>query len=438
MNNLIISNNDYKTNYSSTQSIVIIAIFIGKHTIMTVAITPIPLIIIASIIIIITLLLWRYIYKLNNRTANIAIQLREFSQTLLATLNDQQRQQQTADHLLKENLAEKFALHRQRFDEHQLQSLQTLQTSILQGMTTAQQQLLETLKHQSTTIDQRLKEISGQVEKRLTEGFEKTTATFTNILTRLALIDEAQKKITELSTNIVSLQDILTDKKSRGVFGETQLSTLIRNVLPEKNFAFQYTLSNNKRVDCMLFLPKPTGHVAIDAKFPLETYRRLLDVSHDDPQHAAIAQQFRHDIKHHIQDIASKYIIANETADGAVMFIPAEAIFAEIHANFPELVEAAHKARVWMVSPTTMMAILTTARAVLKDAATRQQIHIIQEHLAHLAADFNRFQKRMDNLARHIHQAHDDIEDVHVSAKKISSRFGKIEKVEFEAISSAD
>ncbi len=280
------------------------------------------------------------------------------------------------------------------------------------------------------TLQERLQEISGQVEKRLDKGFEKTTATFTDVVKRLALIDEAQKKITELSGNVVSLQEVLTDKRARGAFGEVQMSGLVSNIMPESSFALQHTLSNGRRVDCMLFLPEPTGDIAIDSKFPLDSYQRMLDPDATDADRLLAEKQFRLDIKKHIKDIADKYIIPGETADGAIMFIPAEAVFAEIHAHQPELVEEAQRARVWMVSPTTMMAVLTTARAVLKDSATRKQVHLIQEHLVMLSKDFERFRTRMDNLSRHIKQANKDVEEVNTSAKKISSRFDKIEKVE--------
>ncbi len=170
--------------------------------------------------------------------------------------------------------------------------------------------------------------------------------------------------------------------------------------------------------------------MSIYAKFPLENYRHLMDSTLSESEKKSAEQQFKIDIRKHIQDIAEKYIIPGETADGAIMFIPAESVFAEIHAHHSELVEIAHRSKVWLVSPTTMMAILTTARAVLKDAATRKQLHIIQKHLNLLAADFERFQKRMDNLAKHIEQAHTDVNEVHTSAKKITQRFGQIEKVE--------
>lgn len=281
-------------------------------------------------------------------------------------------------------------------------------------------------------LQKRLNDISGQVEHRLSKGFEKTTETFTDVVKRLALIDEAQKRITELSSNVVSLQEVLTDKRSRGAFGEVQMAGLIGNVMPEGSYALQHSLSNGTRVDCMMFLPDPTGHIAIDSKFPLDSFQKMMDDEASDADRLNAEKQFRLDIKKHIKDIASKYIIENETADGAIMFIPAEAVFAEIHAHQPQLVDEAQRARVWMVSPTTLMAVLTTARAVLKDSATRKQVHVIQDHLVSLAKDFDRFRMRMDNLSRHIKQANKDVKDVHISATKISSRFEKIERVELK------
>jgi len=281
-------------------------------------------------------------------------------------------------------------------------------------------------------LQKRLTDISGQVEQRLNKGFEKTTKTFADVMERLVLIDAAQKRIDELSTNVVSLQEVLTDKRSRGAFGEVQMAGLIRNVMPEGSYALQHTLSNGTRVDCIMFLPDPTGHIAIDSKFPLDSYQKMMDDEAPETERLSAEKQFRLDIRKHIRDISEKYIINDETADGAIMFIPAEAVFAEIHAHQPSLVEEAQRARVWLVSPTTLMAVLTTARAVLKDSATRKQVHIIQEHLVNLAKDFNRFRVRMDNLSKHIQQANNDVKEVHTSANKISSRFEKIEKVEIK------
>ena len=379
-------------------------------------------------------------------------QLVELQHQITRHLSEIQQQQERRLGEVSNHLGEKLAQfndstqntlhsHRQQFEERQLKTFQMQQENMAKGMADVRQQVTDALGRYAEEMgkrvealtqstDQRLKEISGQVEKRLSEGFEKTTATFADVVKRLALIDEAQKRITELSGNVVSLQEVLSDKRSRGAFGEVQLNSLVRNVMPEKSFELQYTLPNKARVDCMLFLPEPTGNIGIDSKFPLESFRNITNIQLGDMERQAAERQFRQDIKKHIKDIADKYILPGVTSDGAVMFIPAEAVFAEIHAHYYDLVEEAQRARVWLVSPTTLMAVLTTARAVLKDSATRKQVHIIQEHLVALSKDFERFSKRMDDLSTHIRQAHKDVDQVHASAKKISSRFEKIEKVE--------
>lgn len=328
---------------------------------------------------------------------------------LVPIITREGKEQMKELHALREELKLSLAEHRQKTTEREVEAQKML--------------------HESLQMTMQM--ITGKVESRLSEGFEKTTTTFTDIVKRLALIDEAQKKITELSSHVVSLQSILDDKRSRGAFGEVQLAGLIKNMLPPRSFSLQHTLSNGKRCDCLLLLPQPTGNVVIDAKFPLETYRKL---TNDQALHESslkqLQQQFRQDLKLHIQTIAGKYLIPGETADGAMMFIPAEAIFSDIHAHYADIVDYAQQKRVWLVSPTTMMAILTTARAVLKDADTREQMHIIQKHLLDLSKDFSRFQTRMDNLVRHIDQAREDAAEVNISARKITSRFDKIEKLE--------
>ncbi|HTF16291.1 MAG TPA: DNA recombination protein RmuC [Burkholderiales bacterium] len=290
----------------------------------------------------------------------------------------------------------------------------------------------------SAKIDQRLDQIAGKVDERLDEGFKKTNETFVNVMQRLATIDEAQKKIETLTGSVVSLQELLGDKRSRGAFGEVQLEALVRNVLPPMAFELQYTLSNGMRVDCALRLPPPTGLVTVDSKFPLENYHRMFDREVDESERTLAQRQFRADIRKHVDDIARKYIIAGETSDGAVMFIPAEAVFAEIHAYHAEVVEYANAKRVWIVSPTTLMAVLNTARAVLKDVETRRHIHIIKEELGKLGIDFQRFDERMKRLADHIRQANQDAEEVQVSSRKISQRFQQIEAAEIEEKPSAN
>jgi len=316
----------------------------------------------------------------------------------------------------------------------------TLQTLAEQGR--AEQELIQSTMKRNTDLltqtiegltkstDARLEQISGKVAERLDEGFKKTNETFTNVMARLATIDEAQKKIDGLTTNVVSLQHLLGDKRSRGAFGEVQLEGLVRNILPPDAYAFQEKLSNGNRVDCLLILPPPTGKVPVDAKFPLENYHRMLDQDLAESDKLAARKQFKLDIKKHIDDISQKYLIRNETSDGAVMFVPAEAVFAEIHAYHSDLVEYAMHQHVWIVSPTTLMAVLNTARAVMKDVQMREQVHIIQSELGKLSVDFRRFDERMKKLAEHIRLANKDVDDVQISSRKITEQFAKIESVE--------
>ncbi len=403
-------------------------------------------------------------YKTDEQSRHFHAQQENFQRTRAALLeaqaNTQFKMEQRfgeVQHVLEKRLGEmsqasverlaKSSENMQHSLQQQLHGLQVIKSGFEQRFGDMQQSIEKRLGEMSKhsiesftksnndlheVLQSRLSEISGQVEQRLDKGFEKTTETFTDVVKRLALIDEAQKRITELSSNVVSLQEVLTDKRSRGAFGEVQMAGLISNIMPEDSYSLQHSLSNGTRVDCMMFLPDPTGHIAIDSKFPLDSFQKMMDDEASDADRTSAKKQFRLDIKKHIRDIADKYIIENETADGAIMFIPAEAVFAEIHAHQPRLVDEAQRARVWMVSPTTLMAVLTTARAVLKDSATRKQVHVIQEHLVSLAKDFDRFRTRMDNLSKHIQQANRDVEDVHISANKISSRFEKIEKVELK------
>jgi DNA recombination protein RmuC len=344
---------------------------------------------------------------------------------------------------LKEHTGRHLAAHQVRLEQRHGESTASLASTLREGLELSRQQVADALAHSSTEVsqrmealtretDRRLQAIAERVDQRLGEGFQSTNATFADVLQRLALIDEAQKKITELSSNVVSLQQILSDKRSRGAFGEVQLNALVSNVLPASSYALQHTLGNGRRADCVLFLPPPTGNIVVDSKFPLESFQRMRDVDAATSERRAAARQFKLDVRAHIRAIAERYIIEGETSDGAVMFIPAEAVFAEIHAHHPDVVQEAQRARVWMASPTTLLAILNTARAVLKDEATRRQIHVIRRHLGELARDFERFRTRMDRLNQHIQQASRDVGQVHVSARKISERFDLIEQVEVE------
>ncbi|MDD5329672.1 MAG: DNA recombination protein RmuC [Sulfuricella sp.] len=352
---------------------------------------------------------------------------------------------------LRASISQELHLNREALEKLQLsqgealaQTREAMLTQLAEQVRANQELIQSTLRHTTQqltaaietltkSVDGRLEQIGGKVSERLDEGFKKTNETFANVMARLATIDEAQKKIDGLTTNMVSLQELLGDKRSRGAFGEVQLEALIRNILPPSAYAFQHTLSNGSRADCMLKLPEPTGNVAVDSKFPLENYHRMFAAELSVAERAAAQKLFKTDVKRHIDAISEKYIAPPETSDGAVMFVPAEAVFAEIHGHHQDdVVDYAMQKRVWIVSPTTMMAILNTARAVIKDVETRKQVHIIKDELGKLGLEFSRFDKRMKALADHIRQAQKDVDEVHVTSQKITRRFAQIERVQLD------
>ena len=361
--------------------------------------------------------------SLNKSTDRLNKTVTEELKSTRKSLNDLQLAQQEALSKIREEITDK--IHKTLSEQGKAQQ-ETLQNSLKNTAL----QLIASVETLTKSVDKRLEAITGKVQERLDEGFKKTNQTFISVMERLATIDEAQKKIDGLTTNMVSLQELLGDKRSRGAFGELQLEGLIKNILPPDSYSFQYTFSKGVRADCVLFLPDPTGTVAVDSKFPMENYQKMFDVNLTDIDKAKAQKQFKLDVKKHINDIATKYIIIDETSDGAVMFLPAEAVFAEIHAYHPELIQEAMAKKVWIVSPTTLMAVLNTARAVLKDVETKKQVHIIKSELGKLGKEFNRFDTRMKKLADNIRQAHENAQDVHITSQKITQRFTQIEKVE--------
>ena len=361
--------------------------------------------------------------SLNKSTDRLNKTVTEELKSTRKSLNDLQLAQQEALSKIREEITDK--IHKTLSEQGKAQQ-ETLQNSLKNTAL----QLIASVETLTKSVDKRLEAITGKVQERLDEGFKKTNQTFISVMERLATIDEAQKKIDGLTTNMVSLQELLGDKRSRGAFGELQLEGLIKNILPPDSYSFQHTFSKGVRADCVLFLPDPTGTVAVDSKFPMENYQKMFDVNLTDIDKAKAQKQFKLDVKKHINDIATKYIIIDETSDGAVMFIPAEAVFAEIHAYHPELIQEAMAKKVWLVSPTTLMAVLNTARAVLKDVETKKQVHIIKSELGKLGKEFNRFDTRMKKLADNIRQAHENAQDVHITSQKITQRFTQIEKVE--------
>ena len=284
-------------------------------------------------------------------------------------------------------------------------------------------------------IEMRMDNINKKVHERLDQNFEKTNKTFNDVITRLSKIDEAQKKIDNLSTDILSLESVLTDKKTRGIFGEVNLSNILANVFGEKNdklYRLQYHLPNETIADSVIFAPDPLGLIAIDSKFPLENYRIMVDKNLSDAERTIAFKQFKADVKKHIDAISSKYIIPNVTSDSAMMFIPAEAIFAEINAYHTDLIDYAYKRRVWLVSPTTLISTLTMILMVIQNMERDKYANIIHEELNKLGLEFTRFKDRFDKLSRSIQTVNKDVENFQITTDKIKKKFDSISNVEVE------
>ena len=290
-------------------------------------------------------------------------------------------------------------------------------------------------------IETRLNLINDKVNERLDQNFEKTNKTFTNVLERLSKIDEAQKKIDGLSNDIVSLQSILTDKKSRGIFGEVNLKHILVSVFGEKTdkiYSLQYTLPNGTIADSVLFAPAPLGTIAIDSKFPLESYRMMVDKKLPQEIRERYEKQFKSDVKKHIDAISNKYIIEGVTSDQAIMFLPAEAIFAEINAYHQDIIEYAYRKKVWITSPTTLISTLTVIQMIIKNIERDKYTSVIHEELNKLGVEFSRYKERWDKLAKSIQTVNKDVESVYITTEKISKKFDVISGVEIDKINNED
>ena len=283
-------------------------------------------------------------------------------------------------------------------------------------------------------MEERLAKVQLQMNENLSLSSRRTAQSLGDLQQRLSTIDKAQEKITKLSGDVLSLQDILSNKQTRGAFGEIQLTDIVSKALPSDGFELQATLSTGKRADCLIKLPNPPGPIVIDSKFPLEAYEALRNASSETETSSAV-RLFRTSVRKHIKDISEKYIVEGETADGAILFLPSEAVYAELHANFSELVREGFSARVWIVSPTTCMATLNTMRAILKDARMREQAGAIRNELTLLYQDVDRLGVRVESLDRHFNQAAKDISDIKISADKAGRRAKRLDNFDFEEIS---
>jgi len=287
--------------------------------------------------------------------------------------------------------------------------------------------------HMIQMMEKRLSDVSLAMSENLQGSARRTAHSLGELQQRLETIDKAQANIEKLSGNVLSLQDILSNKQTRGAFGEIQLNDIVSKALPKDSYTLQATLSNGRRADCLIHLPNPPGPIVVDSKFPLEAYEALRRADTQWELNEA-AKMMRTSVKKHISDISDKYILEGETADGALMFLPSEAVYAELHANFPELVREGFDKKVWIVSPTTCMATLHTMRAILKDARMREQAGAIRKELSLLSGDVERLGQRVGNLDRHFGQASKDLEEIKISAEKAGKRANRLDNFDFEEL----
>ena len=314
-----------------------------------------------------------------------------------------------------------------------------LENTTIKELSTFQYELMKTMNEDfdklNSKMENKLNMMNDKVNERLDESFNKTNKTFTSVLERLSKIDEAQKKIDNLSCDIVSLQSILTDKKSRGIFGEVNLKHILVSIFGERNdnvYRLQYTFNNNTIADAVIFAPEPLGTIAIDSKFPLENYQIMVDKSKSQMERSIAEKQFKLDVKKHIDAISDKYIIPGVTSNQAIMFLPAEALFSEINAYHNDLVEYAHKKSVWITSPTTLISTFTVIQVLLKNMERDKYTSVIHEELNKLGIEFSRYKDRWDKLSRSIETVNKDVESIHITTDKISKRFESISSVDIK------
>jgi DNA recombination protein RmuC len=357
------------------------------------------------------------------------------TESVMARISSSEEKQQRTLNISKLETIEKLQKNNNELTDAFLRFQNNTSTNINESNLRLTDSMTYNFNGLNSKIEENLDRIGKKVDERLNEGFEKTNRTFNNVIERLSKIDEAQKKIDSLSTNIISLQDILTDKKSRGTFGEVQLNGLLKSIFGEKNdkvFEIQKTLPNGSIADAAIHIPDPIGLLCIDSKFPLENYQRMIDKNINSFERLKYEKEFKINVKKHINDISSKYIIGDVTSNQAIMFVPAEAIFAEINAYHVDLIEFARDQRVWMASPTTLMSVLSTVQVVLKNMERDKYTSIIHDELKKLGEEFGRYKSRWDSLAKDIDKVSKDVREINVTSGKIEKRFAQISNVEIE------
>jgi len=370
---------------------------------------------------------------LNTRLTEVIKTNSENSKQINEQLETVSRRLTSGQTEFKESLLKEFKNQGEQILIRLKEQQETVQKQLIAFEEKTSASMTQNFEKLSAAVEQKLDLISGKVTDNLKEGFEKTNQTFLDITTRLTKIDEAQKKIESLSQNVVSLQDVLNDKKSRGVFGEVQLNQILSSVFGDKNdklYQTQFKLSNGTISDSVLFLPEPIGKLCVDSKFPLENYQRMINRESSDAEILTAQRDFKQNMKKHIDDIATKYIITGETAELALLFLPAEVIFSELYSYHQEIISYAQNKKVWIVSPSTFMGMLTTIQSIIRDMETQKQAKVIQEQLKLLSTEFGRYKDRWTRLATHIDTVSKDVQEINITTDKITKRFEQIEKVE--------
>ena len=322
-------------------------------------------------------------------------------------------------------------LYQMRQLGHRVQSLSDGQNQLAGGLHHVSEAQAVSQSAMLQVMEQRLADVSRLMGEQLNGSATRTARSLGDLQQRLETIDRAQANIEKLSGNVLGLQDILSNKQTRGAFGEIQLHDIVLKALPSDAYTMQATLANGRRADCLIHLPNPPGPIVIDSKFPLEAYEALRRAETPLAQTEA-ARQMRVAVRAHIKAIAEKYIVEGETADGALMFLPSEAVYAELHANFPEIVREGFAVKVWIVSPTTCMATLNTMRAVLKDARMREQAGAIRATLRLLHRDVELVVERVDKLNLHFNQARADLDGISTAAERAGKRAARLDNFDFE------
>ncbi len=389
------------------------------------------LIVLCSLILILLVFILVLLKKPKSDDKDLQLQM----QSLLHSMQELEYQSQ-------ESLNQKFNQFTDRMDQRITgldQRNSQFEKATATNLVQFQDKLNQTMNQQFTslqeTVERRLLLMDQKVNQNLEDGFKKTNETFTNIVSRLSKIDEAQKKIDALSTDIISLQDILTDKKTRGAFGEIQLHQIFASIFGDRNdkvYQLQYSFDTGVRSDAVLFAPEPLGTIAIDSKFPLENYQRMVDTPPNSAENLQAKRMFVQDCKKHIDAISQKYIIPGVTSDQAIMFVPAEAVFATIHAYHPEIITYSQQKRVWIVSPTTLMSTLTTIQTILINMERDKYAAIIQQELKQLGVEFTRYKERWSALERRMDGIHEDFKKINITSDKITKRFDAISNVDLD------